>query len=113
MISKKAQAELNKLHDEADTARRAYVSALKVHRTNAVQVGILRGQQQAAKRDYVDYYVKLGLNRQSAWQIDKVSRGLCRLCGNEAVNGGKHCKEHEDWLHAPTRLRTTQKSEKV
>lgn len=103
MISKKAQAELNKLHDEADAARRAYVNALKTHRTNTTQVGILRGQVQAAKRDYVDYYVKLGLNRQSAWQVDKVSRGLCRLCGNEAEPDSKHCKVHEAWLHSPVR----------
>jgi hypothetical protein len=102
-ISPKAQAELNKLHDEADAARKAYVLALKQHRTNTVQVGILRGKVQAAKREYTNLYKSLGLNRQSAWQVDKVSRGLCRLCGDNAEPNSKHCKAHEAWLHSPVR----------
>jgi hypothetical protein len=95
-ITPQKQTELNKLKDAADALRKEYAATVSQHRQNTVAVGILKGRKEAATRAYTEAYRALGLNRQSAWQVDRVSRGLCRLCGLKALPGRKHCSEHEE-----------------
>jgi len=95
-ITPKKQEELNALHDAADALRKQYATALSRHRSNKLSIALLKGQKEAATRKYTEAYKAVGLNRQSAWQVNRTSRGLCRLCGKPVVEGKNHCGVHEE-----------------
>lgn len=107
-LSPQSIAELIALADEARNKRTAYSKALQQHNANKVSLNILKGQVLASKRSYVNAYTKAGLNRQGAWQLDKTSRGLCRLCGKPVLPGRKHCVTHEEWITSPERKKRDQ-----
>lgn len=89
---------LNKLAQEFRNLRLQYAEAAKQHRSNAVNVGILKGQKEAAKQAHVEAYLALGFSRQQEWQRERISQGQCRLCGNPSQPGRKHCELHDPQL---------------
>lgn len=94
--TREEQEHLNALYDKADNLRKEYAKVAAQHRENKVAVGILKGEKERATKDYVACYLSMGLNRQSAWQVNRVSRGLCRLCGKPALPDRNHCEVHEE-----------------
>ena len=42
-----------------------------------------------------DEFSELPISRQRKYQLRKESKGLCRICGQKAVNKS-HCEKHND-----------------
>lgn len=77
---------LNKLSEEA-RQKREILSKIasdykELSKAERHKVAMAKEESKRATCAHVEAYKALGLNRQTEWQREKISKGLCKLCGN-------------------------------
>lgn len=93
-LSQEQMTELQRLMKEDRAARLAHVEALTQYDSSLLLRAKTKEDKRLAQKAKIEYYTSLGISRQQSWQLDRTSRGLCRICGKPEDEKGGLCKDH-------------------